>query len=49
MPPTQHRNQFAPPDTFRITAEFEPASAVIIGYTYYYEMLNNIAKIASNE
>jgi agmatine/peptidylarginine deiminase len=38
----------APPVDFRIPAEYEPASAVVIGWAGYTPMLTGIAKAAAN-
>lgn len=39
----------APPASFRLPAEYEPTEAVVMGWMAYTPMLNDIAKIVSQE
>ena len=42
------KTRIAPPPDFRIPAEYEPVSAVVVSYTGYLSMIKEIAKAVTN-
>ena len=49
MSPEHFSNRIAPPDTFRLSAEYESTKAVVIGWSSYKTMLREISGIIGRD